>query len=185
MDLTNYRRNRNFVAQSYRIDRLPPGGVSKREFLETIYRAIESGSGRLPEGWDVTWKWRNKPGGIVRDDSLHGAVSKSRSSFLTVMKKRIERDFEKLFPGETISPFPVREATEREAEQTEEESEELQEARAGKEAGRKRTVRRREKRQRKIEFKRRSTAAIKGWITRRKHERDREQVRKRRKRGKR
>jgi len=133
--------NRNYLAQSWRIDSLPHGGVSKRVFFETLITAAESGSGELPDGWGVTWRWQNKEDGPWREASFQDAVAASRYSFLGIMADRLRRELAKVAPGVKVPKYEPRELTPAQEAIVEAEAEEIAEGRAEREAERKREVR--------------------------------------------
>lgn len=119
--------NRDYVAFRYRVDALP-GPVSKERLLATLIESAETGSGRLPNGWSVTWEWQNKKSGIWRSDDFETAIANSRAGFLLLMARRLRRDYRAVTGSEFVGPT-IREASEEEIGEIEEQAEELEKAR--------------------------------------------------------
>jgi hypothetical protein len=145
--MAKYKRKpeHDFVSFAYRINSLPRP-LPRIEVLTTLIKSAESGSGKLPAGWDITWSWRNKRNGEIREDTFAGAVTKSRASFLKLMGIRLRRDLATIAPDVVVPYEEPREASEVEAEAIEEEREEREEEQATEEAKRKRKKRRAAKR---------------------------------------
>lgn len=162
-------RKRDFVSMRYRITALPPG-VSRRQFYETAIEAAQSGSGELPEGWNVDWIWRNDPKQDEREEEFSGAIKHSRSGFLVLMARRLRRDLSKL-GVEGPPDFEAPEASAAQLEQIEQIEQEAEEERETKpKRKRRRSVpptKRRKRKTRARERVARSKAARKGWRTRR------------------
>jgi hypothetical protein len=136
----------NYVAMAYRIDRLPRP-FPRAEVLEWLIRSAERGSGELPSGWEVTWRWQNKKGGPWREDSFQNTVAESRAQFLGLMGARLRRDLRSLDTGSIGPERYIHRRTGTDPE--EEERDERAEARAEREAARKRKKRKALKRKRK------------------------------------
>jgi hypothetical protein len=131
---------------AYRIDRLP-APISKAAVLNTLIKSAESGSGKLPDGWEVTWRWQNKKCGIWHEDSFQKTVSESRAQFLELMGARLRRDLRKLGVGGALRPKGIRRSIDSDPE--EEEREERREEQAEREAERKRKKRKALKKKKK------------------------------------
>lgn len=91
------KRTRNDIAMAYRIEALPRR-IAKASFFLTLIDFLDGEIAALPEGWRVTWQWRNSRKSKLRSDSLENAVSKSRDSFITLMRRRLRRDLDNLRP---------------------------------------------------------------------------------------
>src|SRR5438270_11252929 len=76
-----HKRTRNDIAMAYRIDALP-GRVSKVFFYQTLLDFLNGEIEDLPEGWEVTWLWRNSRKSKLRSDSIQNVVGASRDSFM-------------------------------------------------------------------------------------------------------
>jgi hypothetical protein len=76
---------------AYRIEALPRR-VKKEVFFRTLLSFLDGDIVELPEGWDIAWVWRNSRKSKLRSDSLENVLAKSRSSFMTLVVKRIKRD---------------------------------------------------------------------------------------------
>lgn len=166
-------RKSDDISMGYRIEALP-GPVSKRKVYQILIRAARHG-GKLPAGWKVVWSWRNTAKQSVRSAPFEQAVRKSRAGFLSLIERRLARDAERVIPGFSVPA--LRKATkgeERAIERAEEESEERRREKKPGEATRKR---------KRAEFLRRSEAAKKGWVTRRRHMREKARKKAGRKRG--
>lgn len=152
----------DYVAFRYSIDALD-SGRSKAEVLGTLIEAAESGSGVIPNGWQVTWRWQNKKDGRWREDSFNNTVSNSRGGFLLLMGRRLRRDY-RAAVGREFSGVPIREATEPEEEELEELSEELEEERRGREhrasAAKKRRRHAKKRKVRKVSKHRRKVSKV-------------------------
>ena len=57
-----------------------PAGVSGVKFWRTIRDSIRSGDYELPEEWDVSISWRNKPDADFKSDTFTVAMTESRES---------------------------------------------------------------------------------------------------------
>src|SRR5205823_11805487 len=91
------KRTRNDIAMAYRIESLP-GRVSKVFFYQTLLDFLNGEIEDLPEGWEVTWLWRNSRKSKLRSDSIQNVVGASRDSFMTLMQRRLQRDMNALKP---------------------------------------------------------------------------------------
>ena len=92
------KRTRNDIAMAYRIESLP-GRVPKVVFYQTLLDFLNGEIAELPEGWEVTWLWRNSRKSKLRSDTIENAVSNSRGSFMTLMQRRLKRDLDNLRPS--------------------------------------------------------------------------------------
>lgn len=92
------KRTRNDIGMAYRIESLP-GRVAKAEFFKTLLAFLDGKIVELPDGWNVTWRWQNSKKQDWREDDLTEVVSKSRSSFMSLMRRRLKRDFDSLRPA--------------------------------------------------------------------------------------
>lgn len=117
------------------IKKLPPG-MNLNDALQAALRAAESGTGELPKGLEIQWRWKNRDQETQAGKSHHPqddngryyadfetVVAESRSSFLRLMGKRLRREINRL-QFEEPQEYAPREATPREVEQIEEEEEE-------------------------------------------------------------
>jgi hypothetical protein len=161
-------RKHDYISMGYRID-AAPAGMSKADVFRAMIEAVRNGTGELPKGLEVTWRWRNTPtqamrsGGfqrVIRDSGGQGS-GQPHAGFLTLMELRLTRDAVKFAPGFEAPP-PPREATAKELRAIERAEELAEEKRAAKGHRKGEGTRRRELR------KQRSQAALKGWETRRK-----------------
>lgn len=131
--------NRDSITMAYRIRRLPRR-YKKQTVYKKMLKAVETGRGDLPKGWEIDWYWRNAPEKPLLSDTFENVVKKSRIGFLFLMAMRLRRDM-------TAAGFHVpkarkiRKATKAEAAAVVGESDELSERRAEKEAKRKRRAR--------------------------------------------
>jgi len=173
------RDKSDFVSMRYSVEKLPRGGVSKRTFYETLIRAVHSGSGELPEDWEITWCWRNAPEREEVHASFAEAVQGSRAGFLVLMENRLRRDLAKIAPEAEPEIPPIREAEPKEVAAIEEAEAEAEEDQAERNIEERRKARKREAATRRREalgkrkeFLKRSAAAKKGWQTRRRRERE-------------
>lgn len=116
------KRNNDYIAFRWRIEQLPKP-VPKKQLLMTLIQAAETGSGKIPVGWEIIWEWQNREDGPWLSDTFSNAIAKSRAGFLALMGQRLRRDYRALF-NEEAPEVAVREATEREIEELETESEE-------------------------------------------------------------
>lgn len=82
------------VALSYRIDSLPKGTVSKKEFFMRTKRFITHGED-LPAGWKITLRWRNAKNAAWREDRFENAINDSRPGFNKLVLRRLRRDEKK------------------------------------------------------------------------------------------
>ena len=125
----------NYLSMGFGIKKLPPG-MSLNDALHAALRAAESGTGKLPEGLEIQWRWKNRNQETQAGKSHHPqddkgryysdfetVVAESRSSFLHLMGKRLRREINRL-QFEEPQEYTPREATPREVEQIEEEEEE-------------------------------------------------------------
>ena len=125
----------NYLSMGFGIKKLPPG-MSLDDALRAALRAAESGSGELPEGLDIQWRWKNRDQETQAGKSHHPqdaegryygdfetVVSESRSSFLKLMGKRLRREINRL-QFEEPPEYAPREARPREIDEIEEEEEE-------------------------------------------------------------
>jgi hypothetical protein len=91
----------NDLSMAYRIRRRPRG-VSVLDAIRVMRDALD-GDGELPDDYDVIWGWRNSPSQDLREDDFGTAVTASRSSFVTLMRRRLDRDIARL---ELLEPPP-------------------------------------------------------------------------------
>ena len=91
------KSTRNDVAMAYVIKRLP-GRVRKVDVFHTLIDFLDGEIAALPDGWEVDWRWRNSRKQPWRRDSIQGAVSNSRDSFMTLMRRRLQRDLNSIAP---------------------------------------------------------------------------------------
>ena len=82
------------IALSYRIESLPRR-VKKSTFYKTLLRYIRTGE-PLPEGWEVTLRWRNSKKQAWREAEFMEAISDSREGFNSLVARRLRRDRDKL-----------------------------------------------------------------------------------------
>jgi hypothetical protein len=80
---------------AYRIDSLP-GRVPRQDVFHTLLDFLGGEIEALPEGWKVTWLWRNSRKSKLRSDSIENVIAKSRDSFMSLMQRRLERDLKNL-----------------------------------------------------------------------------------------
>lgn len=151
--MSRKRKARDYISFAYRIESLPKP-LPRVKVLSTLIRSAESGSGALPPGWEVTWMWRNKRGGPMREDSFETTVDESRASFLSLMGQRLRRDLRKVDPNARVPFYEPGDIPDDLEEELEEEREEREEARAEKEAKHKRKIRKQKKKAAKKKFKR-------------------------------
>ena len=86
------------IAQAYSV--YAPG-QSKVEVFRAALAAVRDGSGVLPDGVTITWRWRNSANKPWQEDDFETTVQNSgpkRGGFLTLMARRLERDAANL-PG--------------------------------------------------------------------------------------
>jgi len=133
---------KNDISMRWRVNRAPR--ISRAEFLETLISHVESAE-ELPEDFDVDWIWRNTPRQRERHEPIIDAVTNSRSSFRTLMLRRLNRDLDRA-QGVEVSDRERRRASGQKGWRT----------------------RRANAARKQREFAKRSAAAKKGWITRRK-----------------
>lgn len=155
------KANKNDIGLAYHIEASRP--VKRSEVYGAMLETIrDGGKTPMPAGVKVTWKWRNSKKQAMRSAPIRTAVRKSRGGFLNLMIRRILRDAADV-PGFKAPP-PLREATAKEiraverAEARTEEKRESKRTPGGRESARARELK-----------AKRSAAAIKGWITRRKN----------------
>jgi hypothetical protein len=94
-------RKKDDISLAYRIDAAPKG-MTRADAYTAMIDAVREGSGVLPAGLDVTWKWRNSPMQAMREGDFSDVVlnsGRSRGGFLTLMERRLLRDAEKFAPG--------------------------------------------------------------------------------------
>lgn len=167
-------RKDDFISMKYRFQ-VVERSHSKREVFQAMMRTVQF-SEPLPAWLRVTWGWQNSPSQDMRFDSLEKVVlppeaDGSRAGFLHLMMRRLTRDAVRAVPDFVVPS--VREATEAEQETIERALEESEGERAEKKPG--------EGTRARAEFLRRSRAAKKGWITCRRHMREKAQAAERRK----
>lgn len=155
------KANKNDIGMAYHIEASRP--VKKAEVYAAMLESIRTGGKTpMPAGVKVTWKWRNSKKQAMRSAPFRTAIRKSRAGFMALMMRRILRDAADV-PG-FEAPAPLREATAKEIRAIERAEEATQEKRDSK-----RTPGGRESaRARELKAKR-SAAAKKGWVTRRKN----------------
>lgn len=154
------------MAYSIQIDhdawRRNPKRLSRDAVYLAAIKAARSGSGKLPEGVEITWEWRNSKKQQMRSDSFAAAVKKSRASFRYMMANRLLRDALAHNPAfEAPPPPPTRRATKREIAALERHEDLQQELRAERGSAKGSNTRARETKAK------RSAAAKQGWKTRR------------------
>lgn len=98
------KRTRNDIAMGYRIESVPGERVNKKQFFKTLLQFLDGKIVELPEGWEITWRWQNDKKQKWREDEFTEVVSNSRSSFMSLMKRRLRRDLESLRPKSDRSP---------------------------------------------------------------------------------
>jgi hypothetical protein len=144
------------------------------EFRETGNPASKQ---PLPKDLEVTWQWRNRPDGPLLEDRVQGVVSESRTGYLKLMLRRIERDLSRF-------PLDVERAARDTAKRLEERERRSRAAKAGAQrrkvwleshkkylAQQKRLAALLEKaRTRERKRRKRSEASKKGWKTQRRKE---------------
>jgi hypothetical protein len=150
------KKTKNDISMAYTVS--GPRGMSRAKVYTAMIEAIQDGTGKLPPGVKVIWKWRNSKKQAMRAAPFASAIKKSRAGFMALMVKRIMRDANGV-PG--FEAPPMREATEREIDAIENELEFYEDKRES--AGHRKGggTRARET------AKKRSAAAKKGWETRR------------------
>ena len=92
------KRTKNDIAMAYRIESLPCR-VSKPFFYQTMLDFLDGEIAELPKGWKITWLWRNSRKSKLQSDSFENAVGNSRESFMTLMRRRLQRDLDNLKPN--------------------------------------------------------------------------------------
>jgi len=135
--------------------------------------AVRDGTGRLPDGLKVTWRWRNTAGQSMRSGDFQSVVRDSggkgstqpHAGFLTLMERRLTRDAARFAPGFSAPP-PPREATAKEERAIDRAEELAAEEREAKGHRKGEATRRREEKRSQAE--KRSIAAKKGAETKRK-----------------
>lgn len=146
----------NDLAQAYSI--YAPG-KSKAEVFRAMIEGVRDGSGSLPAGVEVTWRWRNAKNKPWQEGDFESVVQDSgpkRGGFLKLMQARLERDAAKYAPGWKGATAEKRAAASKKGWET----------------------RRRKAAEREEKATKRSAAAKKGWKTRRANERARAKGRK-------
>jgi hypothetical protein len=96
------RSENQFISMWYRIESLPRR-VPKRRALEVMRDIVNFDRTRLPQGWDITWFWRNDEEGEehfgpIRQVARDELRQNRGDGFLTLMSRRIERDLSALTP---------------------------------------------------------------------------------------
>jgi hypothetical protein len=94
------KADRNYVTMAYRIDAAPTG-MTRADAYTAMIDAVREGSGVLPVGLDVTWKWRNTPTQALRQGDFSDVVlasGRARGGFLSLMERRLLQDAEKFAP---------------------------------------------------------------------------------------
>jgi hypothetical protein len=76
------KANRNWVSMGFKIHELPKG-VSKAEFFSGLKRAVIAG--RLPDGWNIEWQWRNRPNGPLLTGAFEKTIRESRGGWKDLM----------------------------------------------------------------------------------------------------
>jgi hypothetical protein len=68
---------------------------------EIAYRETKDESKRkpLPHGIQVEWQWRNNPDRELKTDSIQSVVDASRTGYLKLMLRRLDRDISKFPPA--------------------------------------------------------------------------------------
>jgi hypothetical protein len=82
--------SKNDLSMGYRFLR-HPRGMSLVEALRAMRAALDE-DGELPNGLGVEWRWRNTAAQDERWDEFANVVRGSREGFVTVMKRRLDRD---------------------------------------------------------------------------------------------
>jgi len=169
--------SRNFISFHVRADKgAVPAGISKRVYLETLIRASQ-GTGDLPSDWDaqdVKGIWRNAPWQPERSLPFHQMIQESlRGGFQVIVEKHLRNKLAELSPEAEAKIPPIREATAKEITAIEEIETEAEERRAEAKKEERKQARKRKAAEKKAFFReaiegKRSKAAKKGWITRRK-----------------
>ncbi len=101
----NRKRTSNDIAMAYRIDSLGYGRkrVSKQFFFKTLLAFLDGKIVKLPRGWEIIWRWQNSKKQNWREDEFTEVVANSRASFMTLMRRRLKRDFDNLSPIKRVS----------------------------------------------------------------------------------
>lgn len=85
---------------AYRVDGDGARRRKRSNILRLMIRALNE-PGLLDEhGLNVTWKWRNTEAQDMREADFDTAVSESRSGFITLMRRRLERDLSRVLDVE-------------------------------------------------------------------------------------
>jgi len=107
----HHGRNRTDTpSMGFYIDALP-SPIDKVKFFRTLLKATNMDEPKLPKGWKVSWRWRNKedeegefteavPASQasqpeeLREDEFTNVINKSRGGFVTLMQRRLKRELE-------------------------------------------------------------------------------------------
>lgn len=92
------KRTRNDISMAFRIDSLPRR-IRKQDFFRTLLDFLDGEIEELPEGWEITWRWQNSKKQKWREEEFSSTVGNSRDSFMTLMRRRLQRDLDKLSPA--------------------------------------------------------------------------------------
>jgi hypothetical protein len=103
-------RRRNWISFAYQI-KLPSNMsllealIALRDYVAGEIQYRETGiielRQPLPKNLHVTWQWRNAPDKPMLSDSVTAVVNESRTGYLKLMLRRIERDLARL-PREEV-----------------------------------------------------------------------------------
>lgn len=96
--MSKHKRTRNDISMAYRIDALPHR-IRKQDFFHTLLNFLDGEIEELPRGWEITWRWQNSKKQDWREDEFTSTVGNSRDSFMTLMRRRLQRDLNNLSPA--------------------------------------------------------------------------------------
>jgi len=94
------KRTRNDIAMSYRIESLgyERQRVQKQEFFQRLIQFLDGDIVELPRGWKIIWRWQNSKKQDWRENTFENVVGNSRDSFMTLMRRRLQRDLNNFSP---------------------------------------------------------------------------------------
>jgi hypothetical protein len=103
-----WSESRDWIAFAYHIRTGLPMALPEilqhmRDYVagEIAYRETKDESRRkpLPRGIEVEWQWRNNPDRELKTDSIQAVVDASRTGYLKLMLRRLDRDLSKFPPA--------------------------------------------------------------------------------------